>query len=157
MRTTLLLSLAGLALFSVPAAAQNIRAQDPESIAAALRENGYAATLSTDSVGDPMITSDNPAGKFAVLFFNCANHQACATIQFYSGYTLDSNPTLDTINAWNRSQRFGRAYLDKVGDPILVMDVDLDDGGVSKALFQDNLQFWSSVVPAFEKHIGYRK
>ena len=37
------------------------------------------------------------------------------------------------------------------------MDVDLDDGGLSTALFTDNLEFWTSVVGRFEKHIGYTK
>jgi hypothetical protein len=34
------------------------------------------------------------------------------------------------------------------------MDVDLDDGGVSTKLFEDNLEFWVAVMAAFEKHIG---
>ena len=55
------------------------------------------------------------------------------------------------------SERFGRAYLDKESDPILEMDVDLDDGGLSPDLFVDNLEFWTSVMPKFEKHIGYSK
>ena len=33
---------------------------------------------------------------------------------------------------------------------------DLDDGGISSLLFADNLEFWSSVVARFEKHIGFR-
>jgi hypothetical protein len=37
------------------------------------------------------------------------------------------------------------------------MDVDLDDGGLSPDLFVDNLEFWTSVLPKFEKHIGYSK
>ena len=34
------------------------------------------------------------------------------------------------------------------------MEVDLDDGGVSTTLFEDNLEFWVVVMAAFEKHIG---
>ncbi len=37
------------------------------------------------------------------------------------------------------------------------MDLDLDDGGISQALFNDNVEFWASVVGDFERHIGYRK
>ena len=37
------------------------------------------------------------------------------------------------------------------------MDLDLDDGGISTALFIDNLQFWTSILDKFERHIGYRK
>jgi hypothetical protein len=38
---------------------------------------------------------------------------------------------------------------------VVEMDVDLDDGGMSEALFIDNLQFWQSVLGKFEEAIGY--
>ena len=49
--------------------------------------------------------------------------------------------------------RFTRAYLDKEGDPMLAMDVDLDDGGMSAALFIDNIEFWTTQLGIFQKHI----
>jgi len=103
-----------------------------------------------------MIVSGVSGTEFRILFYNCKDNRNCATVQFQTGYTLDKKPTLEKINAWNSSQRFGRAYLDKEQDPMIEMDVDLDDGGVSKALFTDNLEFWASVLANFEKHIGYR-
>jgi hypothetical protein len=33
------------------------------------------------------------------------------------------------------------------------MDVDLDDGGISSKLFEDNLEFWVLLMAQFEKHI----
>ena len=77
------------------------------------------------------------------------------TVQFHAGYDLKAAPSLASINEWNRRQRFGRAYLDGENDPILEMDVDLDDGGLSEALFIDNLEFWTSAMGGFEKHIGF--
>lgn len=53
--------------------------------------------------------------------------------------------------------RFARAYLDKENDPILEMDVDLDDGGLSPRLFIDNVEFWTASLAKFERHIGFRK
>jgi Putative bacterial sensory transduction regulator len=140
---------------AVPAGAQMVRAQDPQSLVAAMQEAGYAAKLGTDKVGDPMITSGSSGTSFQVFFYNCTAHKACATVQFHAGYDLTKPLPLDRINEWNGSQRFGRAYLDKEGDPILEMDLDLDDGGLSRPLFSDNLEFWTSVMTAFQKHIGY--
>ena len=40
---------------AAPAAAQNVRPQDPASVVRALKNGGYEATLGTDGVGDPMI------------------------------------------------------------------------------------------------------
>ncbi|HEY4168655.1 MAG TPA: YbjN domain-containing protein [Reyranella sp.] len=34
---------------------------------------------------------------------------------------------------WNRDKRFGRAYLDKVGDPWVEMDVDVEHGATTEA------------------------
>ena len=153
-RTTMMLALATAA---TGAQAQMVRAQDPQSLVRALQNGGYQAQLGTDKVGDPMITSGISGTTFQIFFYNCTNHKECATVQFHSGYDMKTPVSLDSINAWNQSQRFGRAYLDKESDPILEMDVDLDDGGVAPLLFIDNIEFWASVLPKFEQQIGSRK
>lgn len=152
-------SIALLALISAgssAAAQQLVRAQDPQSLVRAMQANGYTAQLTTDATGDPMIRSAAGGTNFQVLFYNCTNHRECATIQFHVGYDLKTAPSFESINEWNRTQRFGSAHLDKENDPILEMDVDLDDGGLSPLLFIDNLEFWTSALGRFEKHIGYR-
>jgi hypothetical protein len=134
-----------------------VHAQDPQTIVRALQGGGYSAKLGVDKVGDPMVTSAVGGTTFQIFFYNCTNHMGCATVQFHSGYDLNTAPPLETINEWNRSERFGRAYLDKENDPILEMDVDLDDGGLSPLLFIDNVEFWATILGKFETHIGYRK
>ena len=153
-KTTMMLALAAAAPAAKP---EMVRAQDPQSLVRALQNGGYQAQLGTDKVGDPMITSGASGTTFQIFFYNCANHTQCATVQFHSGYHLTAPVTLDAMNQWNTSQRFGRAHLDKENDPILEMDVDLDDGGLSPALFIDNMEFWTSVLGNFERQIGYRK
>jgi hypothetical protein len=153
-KTTMMLALAAAAPAAKP---EMVRAQDPQSVVRALQNGGYQAQLGTDAVGDPKITSSYSGTTFQVLFYNCTDHKECATVQFHSAYDFDKALPLETINDWNRSQRFGRAFLDKENDPVLEMDVDLDDGGVAPLLFIDNLEFWSSVLPKFEQKIGYRK
>ena len=142
--------------WALPAQAQMVRAQDPDSLVQALQDGGYAAQLGTDRVGDPMITSGVGGTTFQIFFYNCTDHRECATVTFHSGYDLREPITLDRMNEWNRSKRFGRAYLDREDDPILEMDVDLDDGGISPLLFIDNIEFWASVLGDFERFIGYR-
>ena len=58
------------------------------------------------------------------------------------------------MNDWNSKKRFAGAYISVSGNARIEMDVDLDDGGVSTKLFEDNLEFWVAVMAAFEKHIG---
>jgi hypothetical protein len=146
-----------LALASAASAAeaQMVRAQDPQSVVRAMQARGYTAELTKDRMGDPLIKSAYSGTRFQVFFYNCKNNRDCATVQFHAGYDLKTAPSLASINEWNRRQRFGRAYLDGENDPILEMDVDLDDGGLSEALFIDNLEFWTSAMGGFEKHIGF--
>jgi hypothetical protein len=151
------IAVAALAAAAPVAQPGTVRAQDPQSLVNAMQANGYVAKLGIDKVGDPMITSGAAGTTFQVFFYNCTNHKDCATVQFHSGYDFEQPLPLETLNEWNKSERFGRAFLDKENDPILEMDVDLDDGGVPPLLLIDNLEFWTSVLAKFEKHIGYRK
>lgn len=156
MRTAIFAVAIGL-LAASPALAQQVTAKDPQSVARALLASGYQAEMKKDGEGDPMIMSASSGTKFGVFFYNCTNHANCATVQFHAGFDTDPGkaPSLEKINAWNRTQRFGRAYLDNEGDPVIEMDIDLDDGGMSQPLFLDNLEFWVSVLAQFEKEIGW--
>lgn len=136
------------------AQAKTVRAQDPATLVAAMQEYGLRAELTKDGTGDPMIRSAVNGSRFDVYFYNCTDNTECATVQLHAGYDHDG-VTLEKINEWNRSQRFGRAYLDTEDDPIIEMDIDLDDGGMSQELFIDNLEFWESIVDKFEKEIGF--
>jgi len=138
---------------AAPAAAQNVTA-DPQRLVAAMQAAGYQAELGKDNTGDPMITSAGSGTKFVVLFYNCTNHTACTTIQFQTAWAMKTKPTLASINEWNHANRFGRAYIDKEGDPGVMMDVNLDKGGMSPALFRDNLDVWVAVLAALKRHLG---
>jgi len=155
MRRHVLVCAALAAATAGSAGAQAIRATDPQGIVALLQSEGYAAKLEKTDKGDPVIRSQSSGSNFSVYFYNCDKGQNCATVQFYAGYDTDKKLSLEQINAWNQTNRFGRAYLDDEGDPNLEMDVDLDDGGMSRELFTDNFEFWTSVMAGFEKHIGW--
>jgi hypothetical protein len=140
---------------AAPAAAQTVTA-DPASLVAAVQKAGYPAELGKDPTGDPMITSSVPGTKFVVLFYNCTNHLDCTTIQFQTAWAMTVKPQLAMANEWNRKHRFARAYIDDVGDPGLQMDVNLDKGGMSPALFRDNLAVWTAILDAFKKQFSIR-
>ena len=144
-----------LAFAAVPSSAQSVGA-DPQRIAALMQAGGHAADLTKDPTGDPAISSKAGPSQYWVLFYNCTDHQNCKTIEFHASYAMKDKPQLTLVNAWNAKSRFGRAYTDDVGDPVLQMDVDLDRGGMSPGLFNDNLDVWLSLLAKFEQHIGWR-
>jgi len=157
MKIQWLLLAAVIGAWSIPAHGQMVKAQDPDSVVRALKSAGYEAEVGADKDGSPTVTSTASGSRFMIFFYNCTGGKSCATVQFFASYEVKPAVTLDKINQWNREQRFGRAYLDKDGDPVVEMDLDLDDGGVSTPLFKDNVEFWVSVLGRFETFIGYRE
>ncbi len=149
----LLAALAASFLFAGTANAQMVRAQDPSSVARTLQDMGYKAEMTKDDSGDPLIKSSSGGSNFAIFFFGCTKNVDCRTVQFFAGYT-DRKPSLERINEWNMNKRFGRAYISSSGSARVEMDVDLDDGGISPKLFEDNVEFWVLLMGQFEKHIG---
>lgn len=144
---------AALFSFSGTAQAQMVRAQDPSSVVRALQGAGYKAEMTKDEGGDPLIRSTSSGSNFAIFFFGCTKNVDCRTIQFFAGYDRDKSPSLSQMNDWNSRKRFGRAYVSDKGAARIEMDVDLDDGGISTKLFEDNLEFWVLLMAQFEKHI----
>lgn len=48
-------------------------------------------------------------------------------LQFYAAWDV-SDVGLEAVNAWNRSKRYSRAYLDEDGYPVIELDLDLRGG-----------------------------
>jgi hypothetical protein len=138
--------------FTAPAQAQNVTAARPESVAEVIRGKGFEVEITKDSGGDPMINAEKEGTKFVVLFYGCTDGKNCATVGFYAGWS-GTSAGMEKVNDWNRTQRFGRAYIDKEDDPCIEMDVDLDDGGMSRLLFEDNVEFWMTVMSQYSKFI----
>lgn len=140
------------AVVAMPSEAQ-ITASNPASIAGALRAQGLSVVTKTDTDGDPVLESAlGENQKFSVFFYNCTEHRNCQTMQFYAGFS-ESDADAARLNDWNRSKRFGRAYIDKAGDPAIEMDIDLFGAGMSRELFEDNFQFWRILMGEFSKFI----
>lgn len=127
---------------------------DPLIIADVMSGAGYAAQLDTSGSGDPIIRSNVSGYNFIVYFYDCTNNAACKTIQFSAAFDPGERaPSFEKINNWNKSRRFGRAFVDSQGDPTVQMDIDLEDGGMSSALFVDNLEYWQLTVSEYARFI----
>lgn len=51
-----------------------------------------------------------------------------ASLLFYAGWAADDAISLSMINNWNKGSRFGRAYLDDSGDPVIELDLMMAGG-----------------------------
>ena len=154
MKIRLALAALAMAVVATPAQAQTVLATDPITVVEALRSAGYPAQLG-DERGNPKIDTAAGDTSFIVYFLDCTSGRDCRTIQFHSSYDTAA-PPLETINRWNRDTRNARAYVLPDGNPALEMDVNLDaPGGMSRRLFLSSLDRFVSLLPQFERLIGW--
>ena len=87
-----------------------------------------------------------------IYFYECAKTPRCRSIQFTAGFA--GSPIGDArVAEWNRTKRFGRAYLDKDGDPWVEMDVDAERGMTTEGL-ANQFDRWNAVMGSFMRYIG---
>jgi hypothetical protein len=131
-----------------------VDASTPQTIANLMQQAGYRAVLTTDNVGDPKIESSAAGADFSIYFYGCENGQNCLSLQYTSGYDLPDGASLGLMNDWNKSKRFGFAYLDEENDPFLNYDVNMSYG-VSEQNFLDSLSLWDTILADFHNHIDW--
>lgn len=137
--------------------ANGLLASDPEGFVAFLERRGSAPELTTDQVGDPMIIFQEEAETEYLLFYDCTDNADCLAVQLYSGYQLDSEVSLDVLNAWNGglTRRFTRAFRADDATVNLEMDVATSRDGISERDFRDLLGLWIQRKAEFEAEIGF--
>ena len=98
MKPHFLLATGALVLaLALPAQAQTlITGTDTAEVLNAARGYG-AATLATQSNGDPQINGKINGISYQVYFRNCTANTDCEDLNFYVGF-LDTKPTLEVIN-----------------------------------------------------------
>lgn len=141
-----------LALTGTAMAQTLLTGADTDEILNAARGYG-AATLTSQSNGDPQITGKIEGISYQIYFRNCTDNADCEDLNFYVGF-LDLKPTLEAINDWNFNKRFSRAYLDQDEDACVEMDLDLVKG-VTAEYLDAQFGLWAMVVGQFADHVGY--
>jgi hypothetical protein len=121
-------------------------------IARILQSKGFQAEIGTDKQGDPLVRSTSGGAKFGVYFYECHDQPRCESIQFSAGFTK-TGVGADKVAEWNRTKRFGRAYMDSEADPWVEMDVDVEHGATTEAIAND-LDRWVHVMGEFMRYIG---
>ncbi len=146
--SSMLLALAPAAI-AAPLPDGGVTAKD---VARVMEAKDFQAEIATDKDGDPLIRSSSKDMKFGVFFYGCHSKPRCDSIQFSAGFSV-KNVTPAKIAQWNRTKRFGRAYLDDDFEPWVEMDMDLEHGGTTEAL-ANNLDRWVGVIGEFNKYIN---
>ena len=151
MRNGIPILVAGLMALAAPsqAMAKNVVA-DPQIISKVMQDAGYRAEIAKLGNGEPYIQSASGGYPFRLFFYGCDDDfENCLTVQLFAGFRTDESPTLEEMNAYSRDNRWARVYIDAEDDPVIEMDIDLEDGGMSPELFTDNLEYWEYVMGQF--------
>ncbi|MBY6107138.1 YbjN domain-containing protein [Ferrimonas balearica] len=121
---------------------------EPEAILELARGYG-SAELETDSEGDPMITGRINGTQYVVYFYGCEAGQSCREVQFVAAWA-GTDMDMEGVNRWNEETRYGKAYIDHEGDPVLEFTVNLYKG-VTRANLDDTIDWWKVAMTAFEE------
>ena len=143
-----------LAFMSHQAAAQSsglIDATKPERILEFAKGFGLAE-LEQDSSGDPRITGRLDGKRYTIFFYGCKQNVNCTDIQFWASWPAAQSPGLSAVNDWNQQKRFGKASLDRDGDLIFRMPVNIRHGVSSKNL-EDSFVWWQAALRGFIKDV----
>lgn len=157
MRTLVLILLTLMPAFAAGNAAAAgvgmVSAKDPQKIVEIAKGFG-TATLEKDSSGDPKITGRIDGTRYMILFFGCTNNKDCSSIQFAAGWSMpkDKRLSIAQMNEWNKTKRFGKAYIDDENDPVIEMDLPLYD--VPVAYLEDSFEWWQAAVGEFSNYVN---
>ena len=112
-------------------------------VASQLQALGYAAKINSDKSGDPRVKVTVDGFAWDIFFYNCGSgpleQRGCASFQFYTGYTVPNDFSLQTINKWNTDKRFAKAYtyVKHDGKNDARIEVDVLDRGHARRSCQD--------------------
>ena len=154
MKSIILSAVATIALTANAAFAEQVKASEPESVLKYFESLGAPSKLVEDSVGDPSVEVQYYGTKMTVFFYGCRNNKNCRSIQFFAGYTADSEISLEGLNEWNADQRYGRAYRSEDGSKHLEFDVYTGEDGVSATDFDEIFDIWTQVIKTFEEKLS---
>lgn len=127
-----------------PCGKDQICANAPQSVFAAMEKAGYKPKLTTDREGDPMIESDESVYHFDVYFYGCnKQHANCDSLRFEVLFEKAPENTPAFANKWNSGKRFLQAFIRDDGQMGLAYDVAMI-GGLNQRNFSDVLDWWDS-------------
>jgi hypothetical protein len=119
-------------------------------IAGVMKGQDFPVETTKDKDGNPLLRSSAQGYGFSVYFYGCKETR-CDSIQFSAAFnSKDVKP--EKIAEWNRTRRFGRAWLDDDAAPWVEMDVDLEHGATTEAVAAD-LERWVSVLTGFNSFV----
>lgn len=143
-------------LAALPATAQALLTPgDGSRIAAILQAQGFQALMERTDQGAPRIRSSSDGVNYVLSFVGCGDGN-CRSVIFTAVFRMDTPPTLQAINEWNRQRNIGQAFLNSTGQPGVAFFVPME-GGISEATFIYAFRNWRTTLSDYVREIGFRR
>ena len=84
-----------------------------------------------DERGAPVWPFTRRGVVLTIALYDRQSGSRYASMLFYAGWSTSRDVPVSVVNAWNRGARFGRAYVDEEGDPVVEFDL-LASGGITE-------------------------
>ena len=120
-------------------------AADEPLLAQVLGEMEIDYVLSFDDADDPLWTFTHLGLLLTVIAYDETGSGQYESLLFYAGWAAESDIPLAAVNDWNADSRFGRAYIDEAGDPVIELDLLLS-GGVTAQTVKDYIDVFAAVA-----------
>ena len=101
--------------------------------------------LTQDDNNDPTWTFTHLGILITIISYDKVTAGRYESLLFYTGWATDAVISLARINEWNSNSRFGRAYVDDSGDPVIELDL-LMMGGVTAATISDYITVFAQAA-----------
>lgn len=123
-----------------------VTANNPDSVAAAMRYAGYPVKVTTDKAGDPKIETEFSGYQGDVYFYGCdeKSHKNCTSLQLVVGFDGKKAMELAKLNKLMGTLRFASSYVDDQGDVWVQYDF-ATLSGLPAPVFLKTLDLFSSV------------
>ena len=118
-----------------------------ESVQKRIQAMGFDCTRPKDEKGQDKTYVIFQAEGFKVIVFV----PSATTVEMDTIFD-DVHPSLETVNAWNRDNRFSRAYIEKDGSADLEDDLDLA-AGVTAAGFENYIKTFRNSVGRWAHYV----
>ena len=137
------------AVLALPIVAQPVYTAATETlIRQVLAEMEIAYAQSVDDNGDPIWRYTHNNILTTLVSYDPTIAGSYASLLFFAGWNTKGDFPLSVINEWNRTSRFGRAYVDDQGDPVVELDLLLA-GGVTAQTIKEYIYVFTETVMNF--------
>jgi hypothetical protein len=126
----------------------------PAEVRAWLIEMGATVEAPQTIEGQTLLRVNDGSANWLIFFYGCDAAGRCQDIQFAASVVADGL-SLDRINAWNREQRFVKAYLQpNPATPTAVLQYDvLLSAGLGVEQLNDPTVVWLELLAGFVESV----